>query len=76
MGEKITSSMKPTPLGKREVVKLNKAVETLRSFCESRSSCYGCPFRNEDFITYGDACKFGYFYPGLWNELEIKEESE
>lgn len=25
-------------------------------------------------ITYGDACKFGYFYPGLWNELEIKED--
>lgn len=62
-------------LTKSEAAELNKAVETLRSFCESRSSCGNCPFKKkEDFVIYGDACQFGYFYPGLWDILEIQEE--
>ena len=60
------------PITKNEAVKLNKAVETLLNFCEARSSCYGCPFSNEVFC--GDACKFGYFYPALWNELKIQQD--
>ena len=59
---------------KREATELNKAVRTLRNFCKSRSHCNSCPFMKEDFVICGNFCKFGSFYPGLWDGLEIKEE--
>lgn len=61
---------------KAEVSKLNKAVRTLHSFCDSRSTCKGCPFKKESTSIYGKICKFGCFYPELWDGLEIKEDED
>lgn len=62
MGKHVTGS---------EASKLNKAVETLRSFCESHTYCGECPFKKEGVV--GTTCKFGSTYPELWDGLEIKE---
>lgn len=56
-----------------ETDKLNNAVETLRSFCESQTHCGGCPFKKDKLTVYENPCKFGSFYPELWYDLEIKE---
>jgi len=61
---------------KEEATELNKAIITLRNFCKTRSHCNSCPFKKEDFVTYGEFCKFRSFYPGLWDGLEIKEEEQ
>lgn len=61
---------------KSEADKLNKAVETLRSFCESRTHCGNCPFKKEEFTVYGNSCKFGSTYPELWYGLEIKDSED
>lgn len=57
-----------------EVAKLNEAIETLRSFCKSHRCLEGCAFRKENQSRYGTLCKFGSFYPELWDDLKIKEE--
>lgn len=57
-----------------EAAKLNEAIKTLHNFCTSHSACKNCPFRKEALEPYGVACKFGSFYPELWDGLEIKEE--
>lgn len=67
--------MAQKPVTEKKAAKLNKAIKTLHNFCTSRS-CNGCPFKNDDVIIYGTFCKFGSFYPGLWDGLEIKEEAE
>lgn len=66
--------MAKKPVTEQEAAKLNEAIKTLHNFCASRSSCKDCPFRKEAFEVYGVACKFGSFYPELWDGLEIKEE--
>ena len=66
--------MAKKPVTEQEAAKLNEAIKTLHNFCASRSSCKDCPFRKEAFVPYGVVCKFGSFYPELWDELEIKEE--
>lgn len=64
--------MKSKPLTKSELTKLNEAVETLRRFCESQSSCKKCPFER-DFPKIYEYCKFGSFHPRLWDGLEINK---
>ena len=66
--------MAPKPVTGSEAAKLNEAVKTLHNFCASRNSCKDCPFKKEALAIYGTTCKFGSFYPELWDELEIKEE--
>lgn len=61
-------------ISKDEASKLNTAIETLRNFCDSHSFCRGCPFRKEVTVVYGSICKFGSFYPELWDGLEIKDD--
>lgn len=56
-----------------EAAKLNEAIETLRSFCESHTYCKDCPFKKESSSVYGPPCKFGSVYPELWDRVEIKE---
>ena len=65
--------MDKKPITRSEASKLNASIETLRNFCNSNSSCKGCPFRKEDSVIYG-VCKFGSFYPELWDGLEIKDD--
>lgn len=64
------------PVTRSEASNLNKAVETLRSFCESHPRCGDCPFKKDDVGIYGTKCKFGSFYPELWDGLEIKETKD
>ncbi len=64
------------PVTGSEASNLNKAVETLRSFCESRPRCGDCPFKKEGVVIYGAKCKFGSFYPELWEGLEIKDAED
>ena len=58
----------------QEAAKLNESIKTLHNFCAAHSSCRDCSFRKEALEPYGIACKFGSFYPELWDSLEIKEE--
>lgn len=58
---------------KSEAAKLNEAIKTLHNFCTSHSACKNCPFRKEALEPYGVACKFGSFYPELWDRVEIEE---
>ena len=57
----------------KEAAKLNEAIKTLHNFCASHFACKECPFRKEPLAPYGIVCKFGSFYPELWDDLEIKE---
>ena len=66
--------MAKKPVTEQETAKLNEAIKTLHNFCASRSACKDCPFRKEALEPYGVVCKFGSFYPELWDSLEIKEE--
>lgn len=56
-----------------EAAKLNEAIKTLHNFCTSQSACKDCPFKKEGISIYGTPCKFGSFYPELWDRVEIKE---
>lgn len=64
------------PITRSEASKLNKAVETLRSFCESHTYCGECPFKKDGVVIYGTTCKFGSTYPELWDDFEIKETED
>lgn len=65
-----TKRRKPTP---EQVAAVNDALRVLHDYCAS-GVCNGCPFKREGFSPYGTPCKFGSFYPELWDGLEIKEE--
>ena len=66
--------MAKKPVTEQEAAKLHEAIKTLHNFCASRSACKDCPFGKEALEPYGVVCKFGSFYPELWDSLEIKEE--
>lgn len=65
--------MAQKPVTKKEIAELNKAVRALRNFCLSRYACAGCPFKKDGISLYGVPCKFGSFYPELWDDVEVKE---
>ena len=66
-----TQRTKPTAA---EAAKLNEALQTLHNYC-AKGVCNGCPFKREKQPVYGTSCKFGSFYPELWDGLEIKEDN-
>ena len=61
---------KPTP---EQAAELNEALKVLHNYCAA-GECNGCPFRSEKQSVYSNQCRFGSFYPELWDGLEIKEE--
>ena len=65
----IKKRKKPTP---DQTAALNSAIKVLHDYCAA-GECNGCPFRNEKRSVYSNPCRFGCFYPELWDCLEIKE---
>ena len=55
-----------------EATKLNEALCTLHEYC-AKGLCLGCPFEKDIQSPYDTSCKFGSFYPELWDDLEIKK---
>lgn len=70
MARRGTKRPKPTAA---EAAKLNEALQTLHNYC-AKGQCLGCPFKRDIQSPYDTSCKFGSFYPELWDGLEIKEE--
>lgn len=69
----MAKSKKRAELTPEETAKLNEAIQTLHNYC-AEGYCEDCPFRKEKQPLYGTLCKFGSFYPELWEDVNIKED--